>query len=54
MTRFVPALFTLVALTSCAPPPNQAQMKGPQAVGVSPDAPRTLLASCSAGRLTRP
>ena len=40
MTRFVPALVTLVALTSCTPPTNQAQMKGPQAVGVSRDAPK--------------
>ncbi len=40
MTRFVPALITLLALTSCTLPTNQAQMKGPQAVGVSPHAPR--------------
>jgi CubicO group peptidase (beta-lactamase class C family) len=40
MTRFVAALVILVALTSCTPPTNQAQMKGPQAVGVSPDAPK--------------
>ncbi len=40
MTRFVQALVALVALTSCTPPTHQAQMKGPQAVGVSPDAPK--------------
>jgi hypothetical protein len=40
MTRFVPALITLLALTSCTLPTNRAQMKGPQAVGVSPDAPK--------------
>lgn len=40
MTRFVKALVTLVALTSSMPPTGQAQMKGPQAVGVSPDAPK--------------
>ena len=40
MTRFVPALVALVALTSCTPPMNHADMKGPQAVGVSPDAPK--------------
>jgi len=38
MTRFVPALITLLALTSSTLPTNQAQMKGPQAVGVSPHA----------------
>jgi hypothetical protein len=35
MTRFVPALITLLALTSCTLPTNEAQMKGPQAVGVN-------------------
>jgi CubicO group peptidase (beta-lactamase class C family) len=40
MTRFVPALVTLLGLTSCTLQTNQAQMKGPQAVGVSPDAPK--------------
>jgi len=40
MTRFVPALVALVALTSCTPATNEAQMKGPQAVGVSSDAPK--------------
>lgn len=40
MTRFAHVLVTLVALTSCAPPTHHAQMKGPQAVGVSPDAPK--------------
>jgi len=39
MTRFVRALVTLVALTTCTPP-ALAQMKGPQAVGVSPEAPK--------------
>ena len=40
MTRFVQVLVALVALTSCTSPTYQAQMKGPQAVGVSPDAPK--------------
>jgi CubicO group peptidase (beta-lactamase class C family) len=40
MTRFVRALVTLVALASCTFPTLQAQMNGPQAVGVSPDAPK--------------
>jgi CubicO group peptidase (beta-lactamase class C family) len=40
MTRFIQSLVALVALTSCTPPMPQAQMKGPQAVGVSPDAPK--------------
>jgi CubicO group peptidase (beta-lactamase class C family) len=40
MTRFAQALVALVALTSCTLPTQQAQMKGPQAVGVSPDAPK--------------
>jgi CubicO group peptidase (beta-lactamase class C family) len=40
MTRFLRALVTLVALTSCTPQTPPAQMKGPQAVGVSPDAPK--------------
>jgi CubicO group peptidase (beta-lactamase class C family) len=31
MTRFVPALVTLLGLTSCTLPTNQARMKGPQA-----------------------
>lgn len=40
MTRFIQVLITLVPLTSCAPPTHQAPMIGPQAVGVSPDAPK--------------
>jgi CubicO group peptidase (beta-lactamase class C family) len=40
MTRFVRALVALVALTSCAPATHQVQMTGPQAIGVSPDAPK--------------
>jgi CubicO group peptidase (beta-lactamase class C family) len=40
MTRFAQALVALVALASCTLPTQQAQMKGPQAVGVSPDAPK--------------
>jgi CubicO group peptidase (beta-lactamase class C family) len=40
MKRFVKALVTLVVVTSCMPPTSQAQTKGPQAVGVSPDAPK--------------
>jgi hypothetical protein len=43
MTRFVPALVTLLGLTSCTLPTNQAQMKGPQAVGVSRDAPKDAI-----------
>ena len=39
MTRFVRALVTLVVLTSCTLA-ALAQMKGPQAVGVSPEAPK--------------
>jgi hypothetical protein len=39
MTRFVQAPVAPVALTGCTPPTHQAEMKGPQAVGVSPDAP---------------
>lgn len=40
MTRFALALATLLALRCCAPPTTQAQMTGPQAVGVSSDAPK--------------
>lgn len=40
MTRFFPALVALVALTSCTAPTIEPEMKGPQAVGVSPDAPK--------------
>ncbi len=40
MTRFVPALVSVLALTSCTPSTNQSQMRGPQAVGVSADAPK--------------
>jgi CubicO group peptidase (beta-lactamase class C family) len=40
MTRFVPTLVALVALTSCTAPTIEPEMKGPQAVGVSADAPK--------------
>ena len=43
MTRLIPALVTLLGLTSCTLPTNQAQMKGPQAVGVSPNAPKDAI-----------
>ena len=42
MTRFVRALVTLVALTSCTLP-ALAQMNGLQAVGVSPEAPKDAI-----------
>jgi CubicO group peptidase (beta-lactamase class C family) len=40
MTRFLLAPATLLALTCSAPSTTQAQMTGPQAVGVSSDAPK--------------
>lgn len=40
MARFASALLTLVVLTSCTSAPQQAQMKGSQAVGVSSEAPK--------------
>jgi CubicO group peptidase (beta-lactamase class C family) len=40
MMRFLKAIAILVALASCTPPMSHAQMKGPQAVGVSSDAPK--------------
>jgi len=43
MTRFVQALVALVALTSCELPTHQEQIKGPQAVGVSPNAPKDAI-----------
>jgi CubicO group peptidase (beta-lactamase class C family) len=43
MTRFVQALVALVALTSCTLLTHQEQIKGPQAVGVSPDAPKDAI-----------
>jgi CubicO group peptidase (beta-lactamase class C family) len=43
ITRFVPALVTVLGLTSCTLPTNQARMRGPQAVGVSPDAPKDAI-----------
>ena len=43
MTRFVQALVALVALTSCTSPTHQEQIKGPQAVGVSPNAPKDAI-----------
>src|ERR1700727_1332733 len=43
MTLLVPPLATLLGLTSCTRPTNQARMKGPQAVGVSPDAPKDAI-----------
>ena len=43
MPRFVQALVALVALTSCTSPTHQEQIKGPQAVGVSPNAPKDAI-----------
>ena len=43
MTRFVQTLVALVALTSCTLPTQQEQIKGPQAVGVSPNAPKDAI-----------
>jgi CubicO group peptidase (beta-lactamase class C family) len=40
MTRLVPALVTLLSLASCTLPTSQTQMKGPQAIGVPPGAPK--------------
>jgi len=40
MTRFLQALLVLVALTGCTAPTIEPELKGPQAVGVSTDAPK--------------
>ena len=40
MTRLVLTLFALLALASCASPTDRVHAKGPQAVGVRPDAPK--------------